>query len=143
MRFFKTAIVAACLLGTFGCNRGPDFALVEGTVKQGGKPLDKIHVEYWPEGDGGSKSFGITDAQGHYTLTTIEGDREGAMVGNHRIILRDAARLGDKFLGRKAEGVDMSGGRKSRIPDRYTGSGTSPLKKEVAAGKNTIDLEVQ
>lgn len=135
-------LLAAAILASVGCSRGPEFANVEGTVKLNGKPLEKIHIEFWPEADGGSKSFAVTDEQGHYVLTTIDGERDGAQVGMHRILLRDAARLGDRFLGRKAEGVDMSNGRKSRIPDKYTGIVSSPLKKEVQSGNNTIDLEV-
>jgi hypothetical protein len=107
----------------------------------GGKPLDKIQVEFWPE-EKGPRSIGFTDAQGRFTLTTDDGKQKGAVVGSHRVVLRDAGALGEKFLGRKAENLDMTQGRPIRIPERYSDAKKTPLKKQVTAGQNDIELEV-
>ncbi|MCI0457859.1 MAG: hypothetical protein L0Z62_12905, partial [Gemmataceae bacterium] len=80
------------LLALVGCTKGPQLAPVEGTVKLKGKALDRIQVEFWPEGNG-PRSIGETDSQGRYTLMTDDGKRQGAVVGPHKVVLRDAGVL--------------------------------------------------
>lgn len=122
-------------LTMLGCGGGGvKYAEVEGTVSLNGKPLDKILVEFWPESEG-SRSFGETNAQGHFKLTTDDGKRIGAAVGSHKVVLKDASVLGDKFMGRAAENVDMSQGRKARISDKFGIATTSPIAQKVEAGK--------
>ncbi|MEQ1827836.1 MAG: hypothetical protein ABL921_17885, partial [Pirellula sp.] len=104
-------------------------------------PLDKILVEFWPETEG-SRSFGETDSQGRFKLMTDDGKTAGASVGNHRIILKDSAVHGDKFMGRAAENVDLSNGRKPRISDKYGNPETTKLVQRVEAGKkNEFNLQ--
>lgn len=142
LRFTGTCVLVASLMIATGCgSRGPQMADVEGTVKLNGKPLERIAVEFWPESDG-PRSIGETDKEGKFVLMSDSGKRKGASVGKHKVILRDAAVLGDKFLGRAAENVDMSQGRKSRLTKRYTEAATTPLTREVKPGKNTIDLDL-
>ncbi len=139
---FAPFLVAAGLLVLAGCGGGPKLAEVEGTIKLKGKALDRIQVEFWPVGNG-PKSFGETDAQGRFTLTTIDGKRKGAVVGPHRVVLRDSAMYGDQFLGRKGEDLDLSKGKKPRLGNVYGDPQQSPLKTvEVKEGKNDIELEV-
>jgi hypothetical protein len=127
--------------GTIGCSRGPQVAEVEGNVKVKGQPIDKIRVEFWPEGDG-PRSRGVTDSQGHFVLSLEDGSQPGAMVGSHSVILTDVGILGDKILGRAGENVDMAQGKKPRIASTYANPQTT-LKKQVEAGKkNEIELEV-
>lgn len=125
---------------TVGC--GSNIAYVEGTVKQDGKPLDKILVEFWPAGEG-PRSMGETDAQGHFVLTTDDGKTQGAVIGNHRVVLKDSAVFGDKFLGRAAENKDISGGRKPRIANSYTSAESSPLSQTVASSNNKFEFDVK
>ncbi len=116
---------------------------VEGTVTLNGKPLDRIMVEFWPESRG-QRSIGETDANGHFVLWTDDGKRRGASLGSHLITLKDSAVLGDKFLGRAGETVDMSAGRKSRIPNQYTSPTSTKLSAQVEAdSKNVFVLEVE
>ena len=107
-----------------------------------GKGLNKILVEFLPTSDG-SRSFGETDSEGHFKLTTDDGKRIGATVGTHKVTLKDAAVLGDKFMGRKgAEEMDMAQGRKSRIDGMLGSPDTSKLTVTVdASKKNEFDLE--
>ncbi len=44
-------------------------------------------MTYQPEG-GGMASVGTTDAGGHYTLKSLRGDFDGAVVAKHRVIIR-------------------------------------------------------
>lgn len=138
------AALAFLAFGISGCSGGPAFAEVEGTVTQNGKPLGNVKVEFWPEKNGPT-STGVTDASGKYVLKAEDGTRQGAVVGDHKILLRDLDMLGTKFLGRKAENVsDMSGGKKNRIPASYSDNKSTKLKATVSAGaKNTHDLKVE
>jgi hypothetical protein len=135
--------LAAAMLVLSGCgSSGPKLVEVEGTVKLGGQPIDNISVEFWPEADG-PRSIGVTDAQGKFSLTTDDGTKKGAVLGAHKVVLRDASVLGNKFLGRAGEDVDMTEGRKSRIAEIYLDPHKSPLKAEVTADKKPIEFDVQ
>jgi nucleoid-associated protein YgaU len=128
-----------------GCGGGgPQFAEVEGSVTQGGKPLTNVRVEFWPESNG-PKSTGLTDDGGRYVLKSEDGKRAGAMVGSHKVVVKDMQIFGEKFLGRKAENVsDLSGGKKRRFGNQYEEAARTPISKSVGAGqKNTIDIEVK
>jgi hypothetical protein len=138
---FATVASVAVLFGLVGCGGGPNLAEVEGTLKLNGKPLDKIQVEFWPEGNG-PRSMGTTDAQGRFTLMTDDGKRKGAVVGKHKIVLKDVGVLGDKFLGRAGEDVDMTKGKKPQISNAYSDPHKSPIQKEVTAGKCVIDIDL-
>ena len=132
----------AISIGLFsGCGSdGPKVVSVEGTVKLNGKPMDKILVEFLPTSEG-PRSFGETDSEGHFKLTTDDGKRNGASVGTHVVTLKDASILG-KFMGRKGENVDMSEGRKSRISGKLSSPDTTTLSVTVdASKKNDFALE--
>jgi hypothetical protein len=137
-----SGILAISLGVLSGCgDGGPRVVSVEGTVKLDGKPLDKILVEFLPTSDG-QRSFGETDSEGHFKLTTDDGKRNGATVGRHKVTLKDTAVLGGKFMGRKGEDMNMSEGRKSRIANSFTSPDTSTLSVTVdASKKNQFDLE--
>ncbi len=142
IRRFVPCVFLAGLFGLVGCADGPKMAEVTGTVTLKGIPLDKILVEFWPEGNG-PRSMGVTDAQGLFTLTTDDGKRKGAAVGPHKVVLRDAGVLGDEFLGRVGENVDMTKGKKPRLSNVYDDPHKTPVRKEVTAGKCIIDLDLQ
>ena len=136
-------VCPALFLFVCGCGGGPQFAEVEGTVTQGGKPLQNVRVEFWPDGDG-PKSTGTTDEQGRFVLKSEDGKTAGAVVGPHKVILKDLNTYGDKFLGRKAENMpppkDLP---KPRFAKSYT-EVQSAISKSVSGGnKNTIDIEVK
>jgi len=145
MSCLRSALVAlvTSTVVVLGCGpSGPNLVEVEGTIKLAGKTIDNISVEFWPESNG-PRSIGVTDAQGKFTLTTDDGTKKGAVVGMHKIVLRDASVLGNKFLGRAGENVDMTEGRKSRISEVYLDPHKSPLKAEVTADKKPIELDVK
>jgi hypothetical protein len=127
-----------------GCSSRPPLGDVKGTVKLNGKPLPKIMVEFVPEQPTGPRSLGTTDESGQYTLV-CDDKRPGAMVGTHRVVLHDLAVYGEKGLGRKLELVGTPGGPKlnpPRIPNQYAHPTQTPIRKTVAAGSQTIDLDL-
>lgn len=83
--FFLTVFVAT------GCNRSPYSVVpVSGTLTVNGEPAPNWCVSFQPVGTGslniGPASGAITDAQGHFTLRTIEDSpRKGAMAGKFSI----------------------------------------------------------
>lgn len=131
------------LLSLFGCgSQTTGTAIVEGTVTKNGEPLKGIMVEFWPDA-GGMRSFGETNSEGRFSLATYDGKKTGALLGLHRVVLIDSAVLGDKFLGREGESVDMTQGRKPRISGKYGFSETTPLFERVESGKrNQFDIEI-
>ena len=142
-QLFLSGIIVFSLGVLSGCgDSGTKAVPVEGTVKLNGKGLNKILVEFLPTSDG-QRSFGETDSEGHFKLTTDDGKRDGATVGTHKVTLKDAAVLGDKFMGRKgAEEMDMAQGRKSRISGKLGSPDTTKLTVTVdASKKNVFDLE--
>jgi hypothetical protein len=128
----------ALLCAAAGCSGRPRLGEVKGTVLLKGKPLANVWVEFIPDAPAGPRSTGSTDAKGRYTLVCADG-RPGALVGPHRVVLRDLDTLGDKFLGRRAESVER---KPSRLPDQYADVARTPLRKEVKAEPQTIDLDV-
>ncbi|MGL6072613.1 MAG: hypothetical protein ACRC8S_00500 [Fimbriiglobus sp.] len=136
-------VLMTLIFGAIGCSRGPEMAEVSGVLKRAGKPLKNVRVEFWPEGDG-PKSSGVTDAEGKYVLKTVDGVTSGAVVGPHRVILKDLDFYGDEFLGRKAENMPvLNKNAKERFVKDYENANVTPLKKTVESGKpNSIDLEL-
>ena len=121
-----------------GCSRGPEFAEVEGKLVKGSTPLKNVRVEFWPEGDG-PKSTGVTDAEGRYTLKSEDGRTVGAVVGPHRIVLKDLDFYGDVFLGRKAENMPtLNKNAKERFAQVLRRSGEHRISRSPSrAGRRT------
>jgi hypothetical protein len=136
---FVPPVLLVALVALAGCGGGPRLAEVEGTVKVKGKGVERIRVEFWPEGSG-PRSAAETDKDGRFTLKTDDGRRTGAVLGRHRVVLRDTGILGDKFLGRAGETVDMAKGKRPRVNARFADVNSTPLNRDVTGGKNNFDL---
>ena len=127
--------VAACLLLTLaGCSGNKlELEEVTGVVTLNGKPMEFIHVEFWP--DVGPRSFGKTDAEGKFTLQLDDRTREGAVPGSHKVSLKDTWPTKDDYINDGGEWVDMSEGKKSRIATKYYDAPRSPLSVTVKSGE--------
>jgi hypothetical protein len=128
---------AAFFLSCVGCGRvdGPQLATVSGTVTLDGKPVPQVNITFVPETQGGSPSFGSTDANGKYTLLFSQ-DRAGAMLGKHRVeIEAQEPEVGDdgEPIAPAAEVVP--------IPVKFSQPGA--LSAEVKSGNNTIDFPLK
>jgi hypothetical protein len=130
-------------VGLVGCGGGPQFAEVEGTVTRDGKPLERVQVEFHPDGVG-PRSQAVTDAAGKYVLKSDDGSRAGAVVGSHKVVLRDMSMYPDRPLSRDELNQDFSKGKTIRIKPEYGDPAKTPVTKSVSAGnKNVIDIEVK
>jgi hypothetical protein len=135
--------VGLLVAGLTGCGGGPQFAEVEGVVTQGGKPLDNVTVEFHPDGVG-PRSVATTDADGRYVLKADDGKNAGAVVGSHKVVLRDTSVFPGRPLSRDELNQDFAKGKKIRISAAYGDPTKSPVSKTVTAGqKNQIDVEVK
>lgn len=136
-------MVASLLVVLSGCGNSLSVADAEGTVELDGQPLDRIQVEFWPVGEG-VRSVGTTDSEGRFMLMTDDGKQQGAVLGAHKVILHDAAAVGDKFLRRAGEDVDISEGKKPRISGAYANPEKTSLTAEVVSGKtNEFTFKVE
>jgi len=83
-----------------GCGGPYKTASVSGRVTLNGKPLANAAVLFQPvatQGDNepGPGSTGVTDADGHYTLTLIGKKGKGAIIGKHKVRITKMAQESD------------------------------------------------
>lgn len=107
-----------------GCGKSNlSVAPVSGTVTLDGAPLAAASVLFQPK-EGGRPSFGVTNAQGHYTLEYSLKEL-GAKVGTCTV------RISTESHG------DDGKNTKELVPKRYR---TTPLEVQVESKSNTIDF---
>jgi len=142
--------VLALAIGIAGCSRDVPLAPVSGMVKMNGKAIGNVRVDFNPDPDKGTTgrgSTGTTDDNGNFKLVYDDG-REGAIIGNHRVVLTDLDTYGTKFVGRGDYRAEDKVGQKvevpkaSRFPKHYSDLPKSPLKQEVKAGMAPVVLEI-
>jgi hypothetical protein len=131
------SFVLAVIALTAGCTkREYEIGQVEGTLVINGQPGKKVHIEFVPDvGVNGPRSAANTDEKGAFTLHVMERDGSspaGAVVGNHKVILSDL-QLSESATG---QGVPV------RFGTDFTSASSTPLKREVNPGTQTIDLQV-
>jgi hypothetical protein len=135
-----------------GCNSGPEYGEVEGTVRFGDKPLANVEVQFLPDPEAGSDgplASGVTDEQGRYRLRTSRTDRVGAVVGTHRVCINDLAALRGMKVQLPGQASPQSpqpgGGAKGpKIPPLYGDAAATPFRGvQVKPGSQTYDFDVQ
>lgn len=93
MRGVCVAVLAVGVLGLVGCGNSPKLVSVSGRVTDGGRAVAGASVSYQPIAVSkddiypGPASFGITDADGRYTLKTFNKAQPGAIPGQHRVCI--------------------------------------------------------
>src|SRR5690606_12636643 len=101
--FIVVLFLAGNLLAV-GCSGTPGLMTypVTGSVVRGGKPVAEATVTFhpeqpWPEGI--HRPLAITDANGQFTLTTIQAN-DGAPAGDYRVTveLRAKVRVGEEVM---------------------------------------------
>ncbi|MEX1232414.1 MAG: hypothetical protein WEB58_19365, partial [Planctomycetaceae bacterium] len=100
---------------------------VHGKVTMDGEPLSNVLVQFYSEA-GGRPGTGVTDAEGNYELTYVDGAK-GAKIGPNKVEISTVWPDGEPPPGEK-----------DKIPSQYNTKST--LKKEVQAGDNQFDLDL-
>jgi hypothetical protein len=129
------AVVALALFAC-GCGRAPERGEVEGVVTLNGAPLEGVQVAFTLSGEGEAgnlRSIAVTDSAGKYRLHGDQGEA-GAVVGQYTVVITDARAL--RVPGSKQKPPP------SRVPSQYTTISSTPLKAEVKAGFQTINLDL-
>ncbi len=145
----RAVFLALVLLAVPACG-GKDVAEVEGTVLFNKKPVKNVLIEFLPDvehGTRGPRSTAITDDQGHYSLH-FDDLQPGAVVGHHRVVMLELD--DDPDRDRKGEGhrPDAKAGSTERpanralLPASYKKATSTPLKRELQPGKQTIDFNL-
>src|SRR5437867_2402133 len=101
LRMPVAAMLALLFIGFAGCSSEEfQIAAVSGRVTLDGKPVEKAAVMFQPVATKGNinpgrGSFGITDADGRYTLKLVGVERPGAAVGHHQVRIINYSEPGD------------------------------------------------
>jgi hypothetical protein len=149
-RVRRVAVALLLTLGS-GCGRDAPPARVEGALRMDGRPLEQCLITFLPEpGHAGfaRHASGVTDQQGRYGLR-LDDQRLGASLGWHRVLVQDltvstgVVRRDHGELDRKVDGRTPRPARRSRVPARYASPTETPLRCEVVAGPQVIDLEIE
>ena len=138
--FLTIAILAGC----GGADR-PATAPVSGTVTVDGEAVEGAAVMFVPE-KGGRPATGTTDAQGHFTLRTIE-KGDGAVLGSHQVAITLAKTTGGPEAlegGTMGEVSPRTVQTEWIVPRKYSDPKTSGLTKMVAEGDaNTFTFDLK
>ncbi|MGD9128763.1 MAG: hypothetical protein PVH19_15410 [Planctomycetia bacterium] len=142
-------LLSACLTG---CGLPDPPATVEGTLQLNGKPLDNCLVTFFPEPDATTEHFsyasGVTDKHGVYRLQT-DTQQDGAAVGWHRVTVQDLSASsgiprqdhGSAEIERQKAAATPA--RPSRTRRCYLSTQTTPLRKELKSGHQTLNLDLE
>jgi hypothetical protein len=136
--FLFVLAIAAALLS--GCGKSVTLGEVDGTVRLDGQPLGQVLVVFVPDDPQQPQSSGVTDADGRFKLR-CNNSRSGAVVGQHRVTLLDAAVAPG---GRKRDDEPEEGAAPpvSRVPEVYTRVDKTPLRQSVSAGTQSVNIDV-
>jgi hypothetical protein len=128
------------VLSVSGCGKKPpEFGQVAGTVRVNGQPQRRLVIRFMPDPDKGNNlpinSTGTTDAEGKYSLQHVYDGKSapGAPVGWHRVVIEDTSH-GPTPQGQSPPPPLFS--------YDYSNVGSTPLRKEVTSGTQTIDLDI-
>ncbi len=122
-----TLAIATLLVATSGCaDGGPKLVPVSGRVTIDGKPLPYGYIRFIPEQ--GRASDAQLESDGTFTLR-YSGEREGAVLGNHRVEIAANEVLGPSRV-------------KWHAPKQYASIGTSRLTQEITGPTKDITIDL-
>lgn len=146
------SLLVTCVLA--GCSqKGPTLYSATGIVTYQGKPVEGVRVTFSPKGDTGHPSFGTTDVDGKFQLSTL-GLNDGAYAGKYVVTMskvdlpEEAKKIDVKKLQEQGYGgggmpgygsmMGMEKGKKpepkNELPAKYSDKKTSGIEVEIAAG---------
>jgi hypothetical protein len=127
-----TALVFAIVLAAVvGCGKRNE-ASIHGNVTLDGKPLTTGNVSFHPVA-GGPVAYGTIQSDGTYKIFT--GSVSGLPAGEYRVTV-----VATEMLKKPAQGEEFG---KLLTPAEFGSPEKTPLKFQVQAGDNTIDIPVK
>jgi hypothetical protein len=124
---------AVFLLALGGCSNEPAVVEVSGTATHKGEPVPNLLVTFQPAG--GRPSWGITDAQGKFTLE-YTAQKKGAMVGTHSVsAVYRAGSPEDEMSGK-----GMTPAVKA-VQAKYGDATSTPMKVEIKQVEKNLELK--
>jgi hypothetical protein len=129
-RSFLGVWLVALMISLTGCG-GTYDATVSGIITLDGKPLPRGTVCFNPDTDGPS-AYGLIQSDGKYTLAT--GREEGLPSGAYTVTV-----VANEQSVEKTPGATPTPG-KPISPAVYRNKNSSPLKYNLEAGSNQIDI---
>jgi hypothetical protein len=151
MRVTAAVLIAVGAAAVHGCG-GREFAQVEGRVTLDGKPLDDVEIVFLPDpakGNQGNSATAYTDGDGRYRLESPRDNREGTVLGPHRVVITDLSAIAPLGGGAPAgDGVNApaarGGAKPRRFPIKYSAAADTPFKDvEIKSGKQTLDFDLK
>jgi hypothetical protein len=136
----RLAILVAVLVLS-GCSHGAPLGQVDGTLHLDGAPIADVMVTFIPEDRKLPQSTALTDAEGRFHLRCNNGAM-GAAVGQHRVVLLDAAQAPS---GKAKDDDELPEGKDapaSRIPFKYARPDKTPLRQSIETGSQDVVIEV-
>jgi len=153
----RFGLLLACLVVGIvaGCSSGrPKTYQVSGTVTMKGQPVDGATVVFVPpDGSSNQAATGITDASGHFKLSTFTSD-DGAQEGEYRIkvskfnVKKPTKEEQDRYISMEEERKMQFGDdkpavpAKNLLPPKYNDDANSGLTCTVKRGANTVELKL-
>ncbi len=156
------AVLMVCLLT--GCTKKTSVPLApaSGVVTLNGKPLENARVNFYPKESSSRFSYGTTDAEGRFKLSTF-GVNDGAIIGAHTVTISkvDSATEGKvdleklKKTGYYGDGMPGYesmmglGGKpkievKNEVPAKYSDKASSTLEASITAeGPNEYNFNLE
>lgn len=95
-----------------GCGQGLPTAPASGVVLLDGLPLANASITTQPIGTGshnpGPGSFGRTDAEGRFDLELVQPAVRGAIIGEHRVMIRPLGAAPKKAPSKIVNGIEVA-----------------------------------
>lgn len=136
----RLALLLAVVATGCGGSAGPKLAETVGVVTYKGKPLPAAAIVLIPAN--GPASYGSTDANGAFTLSTT--GNPGAMVGPAQVAITAYQQLAEMKSEEKLTAADLKIMNTSLIPIKYGNPDTSGLKADVKPDtKNEFKFDLQ
>jgi len=149
LAWVMVAIIAGCSSGR------PKTYQVTGTVTMKGEPVEGATVVFLPpEGATYQAATGITDASGHFKLSSFAGD-DGAQEGEYRIkvskfnVKKPTKEEQERYISIEEERKMQFGDdkpavpAKNLLPPKYNDETTSGLTYTVKRGSNMVELKLE
>ncbi|QDV70147.1 hypothetical protein Poly24_38660 [Rosistilla carotiformis] len=130
-------VASMLVLLAAGCDGGPPLADVypaSGRVLLDGKPVEGVSVSLLPEaGVSGRGGFALTDANGAFTVTSVEG-QDGVQPGKYKVLFQKLAQPDGSPIPPGASAADV--GAENILPPAYNSPEMCTMFADIQAGTN-------